>query len=88
MKNSEIKTTTFAININKEIEGFLKMITGIDNIQEAAEVFGVACVSYYLDPEEILNKVRALPTYCEFITQEEKRLAKERRKAKRRAKNK
>lgn len=70
MKNDEIKTTVFAMNINKEIEGFLKMITRIDDIQEAAEVFGVACVSYYLDPQEILSKVRGLPSYCEFIAQE------------------
>ena len=71
METKKVTTMTFQFDITESIEEFLKMITGKEDAQEAAEIFGVSCVSFGIDPVVILNTVKnGIPGYT-FIENSE-----------------
>ena len=63
-------TSSGILEINDQAAEFIKMVTGIDDLQEATEHFAVSCAVYSLDPQKILDRV--LNTFFGEYIKEEK----------------
>lgn len=61
-------STTHQMELTEGQKEFITHVTGIDSVEIAFEHFCVSCAMYFMEADEILEKVKSSPSYSEFIS--------------------